>query len=117
MSNKKTTDVAVVSSSADPNPAVENASAESKIDFKVKKIKIERLDVKGNGLSYRAFTTIKGKICTVKVKRSWETFTPGCEVPASEILELTEASAAQLKRYLKEGQKKIKFDYELLLAA
>jgi len=118
MSKEKTVDSAIVSAvPADPKLAVKDSSVESKIDPKIKKVKIERLDVKGNGLSYRGFTKIKGIVCTVKVARSWETFTPGCEVPASDILELAEANAAQLKRYDSEGQKKVKIDYELLLAA
>jgi len=108
-SPEKTTDVAVVSGSANPKP-------EAKLPA-VKKVKIERLDVKGNGLSYRGFTTIKGKICTVKVARSWETFTPNCEVPSSDILELAEANDAQLKRYNNSGSKKAKIDLVLLVAA
>jgi hypothetical protein len=111
MSNEKTTNVAVVSGSADPKPAVKDASAESKIDFKVKKVRIERLDVKGT-LSYRGFTKISGKVVSVKVARGWETFSPNCEVPVSEIIELREATPAQLKRYNKD-QKKVKIDFEL----
>ena len=102
---KKTADSAIASAGSDPKPVVKDGSAESKIDPKIKKVKVERLDVKGNGLSYRGFTTIKGKIFTVKVAKSWETFTPDCEVPASEIIELAEANASQLKRYHNASQK------------
>lgn len=113
--HEKTTDVTVVSTgSADSKPAVKDAS-DSKIDFKVKKVKIEKLDVKGSN-TYRGFTKIGGKICTVKVKKGWETFSPNCEVLASEIIELTEASEAQLKRY-DNDKKKVRIDMELLMAA
>ena len=103
--NEKTTDsTTIASTGSDPKPAVKDGSAESKIDFNVKKVRVERLDVKGT-LTYRAFTKIQGKICTVKVKKGWETFSPNCEVPVSEIIELREASPAQLKRYNKDQKK------------
>ena len=116
---EKTTDSTIASTGSDLKPTVKDGSAEPKLAFdpKIKKVKIERLDIKGNGLSYRGFTVIKGTVCTVKVKGDGAQFVPGIEVQSSEIIELAEANAAQLKRYQNAGQKKVKIDFELLAAA
>jgi hypothetical protein len=63
-------------------------------------VKIEKIDMKGNGHSFRFFImSASGKVLTAKINKSHEGYSAGMEIPVSDLSELGVASQKQLARY------------------
>ena len=87
--------------SASENPAIEDSITEAPVAGAAPRtVKIEKIDMKGNGNSFRFFVlSASGKILTAKINKSHEGFSAGMEVPVSDLSELGVASQKQLARY------------------
>ena len=87
--------------SVSANPAIEDSVTESPVTAAAPRtVKIEKIDMKGNGNSFRFFVlSASGKVLTAKVNKSHEGYSAGMEVPVSELSELGVASQKQLARY------------------
>jgi hypothetical protein len=87
--------------SATENPAIGDSVAETPVTVAAPRtVKIEKIDMKGNGNSFRFFVlSASGKVLTAKVNKSHEGYSAGMEIPVSDLSELGVASQKQLARY------------------
>jgi hypothetical protein len=81
--------------------ATENSVTESPVStHSPRTVKIEKIDVKGNGSSFRFFVlSASGKVLTAKINKSHEGYSAGMEIPVSDLSELGVANQRQLARY------------------
>ena len=83
------------------NPAIEDSVTETPVTASAPRtVKIEKIDMKGNGNSFRFFVlSASGKVLTAKINKSHEGYSAGMEIPVSDLSELGVASQKQLARY------------------
>ena len=83
------------------NPAIEDSVTETPVTAPAPRtVKIEKIDMKGNGNSFRFFVlSASGKVLTAKINKSHEGYSAGMEIPVSDLAELGIASQRQLARY------------------
>ena len=81
--------------------ATENPVAETPASTPAPRtVKIEKIDMKGNGNSFRFFVlSASGKVLTAKINKSHEGYSAGMEIPVSDLSELGVANQKQLARY------------------
>ena len=93
--------MAIFKNQGSDTPVTEDSVTETPVTAAAPRtVKIEKIDQKGNGNSFRFFVlSASGKVLTAKVNKSHEGYSAGMEIPVSDLSELGIASQKQLARY------------------